>query len=268
MDMTGIDNGSDGRRRGAWNEDVSVALSPDGRHFATGADECDIALWDVHTGTHIITFERAVHICSLEFFPNGQLASGNGIGEISLWDVVTGSRVRTVQAHGSKIISLSASHSRLASGSWDRTVRVWDTTSWQCISTLECVSAVASVALYQLYPNGDRVACELYDTVRMIMGHVAVSNNGKWLAVAREDTIALYDVTTFDCIWSIDCESGFISFSPNDSRLVSASDGQIKLFDVQNGDYIKSFDHSFVVRAVYSRDGTRLISGELYSVTM
>ena len=102
-----------------------------------------------------MTLEHAGDIYSLEFLPNGQLASGNMNGEMSLWDTATGSRVHNFQAHSDAILCLSASQSKLASGSYDGTVRVWDTTSWECLRTFECDHWFLSVALY---PNGDRVA--------------------------------------------------------------------------------------------------------------
>ena len=64
---------------------VSLAVSPDGRCFATAADNGDIALWDAQIGTHIATLEYAGGIYSLEFLADGQLASGN---EPSLWERV------------------------------------------------------------------------------------------------------------------------------------------------------------------------------------
>ena len=50
---------------------------------------------------------------------------------------------------------------------------------------------------------------------------VAVSRNGKWLAVASKEIISLYDASTLDCLWSRDNQSEFISFSPDDCQLVS-----------------------------------------------
>ena len=66
---------------------VSLAVSPDGRCFATAADNGDIALWDAQTGTHIATLEYAGGIYSLEFLADGQLASGNR-DEQSFWERV------------------------------------------------------------------------------------------------------------------------------------------------------------------------------------
>ena len=107
--MTSAENGFNDRRDENARGNTSLALSPDGRCFATADEDCDIALWDAQTGTHIMTLDHAGGIWSLEFLAHSQLASGNTRGEISVWDTVTGSRVRTVNAHSDWIRSLSAS---------------------------------------------------------------------------------------------------------------------------------------------------------------
>ena len=83
--MTGADNGFNDRNDENAGGSESLALSPDGRCFATAADNGDIALWDAQIGTHIATLEYAGGIYSLEFLADGQLASGN---EPSLWERV------------------------------------------------------------------------------------------------------------------------------------------------------------------------------------
>ena len=280
--MTGVDNRFSDRRDENEMWLVSLAVSPDGRCFATAADSCNIALWDAQTGTHITTLDNAGDIYSLEFLPSGQLASGNDDGEISLWDTVTGSRVRTIKKHRDTIISLSALQSKLASGSKDKTVRMWDTTTWECTS-FECDHAVESVSLY---PNisGDRVAVctsEIFyvweiatqQLIRSVkVGEcrgLAVSNDGKWLAVAADETISLYDASTstLNCIGSHHRQSSSVSFSLDSSQLMSANfnNGKVELLDVQTGDLVKSFEHGRVERAVYSYDGTRGLSGESHS---
>ena len=256
-----------------------LALSPDGRRFATAAMNRDISLWDAQTGTHIVTLEYSGGIFSLEFLPDGQLASGNDDGEISVWDIVTGSRVQTVNAHNSRIVSLSASQCKLVSGSWDGTVRVWDTATWEHMRTLKCDYWVMSVTLY---PNSERVAvCArqtlyLWDTELLIASEdvrlhsAAVSNDGKWLAVAADESISLYDTSTLDLIWSHNHWSDFISFSRDSCQLVFAhsTNGKVSLIDVQTGKCIKSFKHHNVQRAVFSCDGTRVLSGESCSIPL
>ena len=223
-----------------------------------------------------MTLEHAGGICSLEFLVDGQLASGNDRGEISVWDTVTGARVRTVNAHSDKIRGLSASQSKLASGSKDKTVRVWDTATWECTRTFECHDRVRSVALY---PNSDRVAACTYEmlyvwdtaTRQLIASKninrcngIAVSNDGKWLAVG---SLWLYDASTLDRIWSHDYACWFVSFSRDSCQLVSVI-GKVSLFDVQTGNLVKSFKHGDVERAVFSHDGTRVLSGESCSVAL
>ena len=83
--MNGAENGFNDRHDENAGGKTSLALSPDGQCFATAARDCDIALWDTRTGTHIMTLEHAGGIYSLEFLADGQLASGN---EPSLWERV------------------------------------------------------------------------------------------------------------------------------------------------------------------------------------
>ena len=222
-----------------------------------------------------MTLEHAGEIWSLEFLPDGHIASGNIIGEIMLWDTVTGSRIKTVNAHSHQITSLSASQTKLASSSDDKTVRVWETTSWECISLFECDNSVRSV---MLYPSCDRVAActeetlYVWDTVtqqriasqNLNKGKdVAVSRDGKWLAVASKST-SLYDASTLHRVWSYDnndinkCES--VTFSPDSCQLVSLY-RDVQVFNALTGDIVKFFQHDYVERAVFSNDGTRLISG-------
>ena len=280
--MTGVYNGFYDRHDNNRGEVASLALSPDGRCFATAAGGCDIALWDVQTGTHISTLECAMETGSLEFLPDSHLVSGNKNGEISLWDIVTGSRVRIVDAHNGRITSLSASQSKMASGSQDRTVRVWDTATWECARMFECDDEVLSVALY---PNSDRVAACTSKTLyvwdaatqqliasKNIKGciRVAVSNDRKWLAVGSFRTISLYDASTLNCIWSHHPGSWFVSFSHDSCQLVSTNLKycKVSLFDVDTGNLVKSFKHVYVECAAFSQDSTRVLSGESCSVAL
>ena len=238
-------------------------------------------MWDTDTGTHIATLEDASRMSSLEFLANGQLVSGNNDGKISLWDIVTGSRVRTVDAHSERILRLSASQSKLASASSDKTVRVWDTATWECMRTFRCNGQIMSVALY---PDSDRVAACTLETLyvwstatqQLIASKnigdcsdLAVSNDGKWLAVAADDSTSLYDASILDCIWSHDYDSSSVSFSPDSSQLVSVNfiNGKVSLIDVQTGNLVKSFWQG-VERAVFSHDGTRVLLGESCSVAL
>ena len=45
--------------------------------FVTATTNCDTALWNTQTGTHIATLDYVGHIFSLELLSDSQLASGN-----------------------------------------------------------------------------------------------------------------------------------------------------------------------------------------------
>ena len=276
--MTAAENGFIDRNDENAGGETSLAVSPDGRCFATATENCDIALWDTQTGTHIMTLEHASAIRSLEFLSDGQLVSGNTRGEISVWDAVTGARVRTV--HSRWINSLSASQYKLASASEDKTVRVWNTATWECMRTFQCHRRVRSVVLY---PNSDRVAACTRETVyvwntttqQLVASKniskcrdVTVSNDGKWLAVGAKLSISLYDASTLDCVWSHIRYSDTVSFSRDSCQLLSAAGRKVSLIDVQTGNLVKSFNHDDVQRAVFSHDGTRVLSGESCSVAL
>ena len=148
--------------------------------------------------------------------------------------------------------------------------------------TVECHKGVRSVALY---PNSDRVAActketfYVWDTStqQLIASkniseslHVAVSNDGKWLAVGSFGSISLHDASTLDRIWSHDRQSDSVSFSPDHCQLVSANndDRKAELIDVQTGNLVKSFGQFRVHRAVFSHDGTRVLLGESCPVAL
>lgn len=110
---------------------ASVAVSPDGKSFATGHAGGLIALWDPDRMES--TAELPGHhgvVYALAFHPDGsRLASGARDGQISIWDMSDGTRVARLVGHTNYVYSLAFSPdgSRLVSGSGDGTLRLWDT---------------------------------------------------------------------------------------------------------------------------------------------
>ena len=91
------------------------------------------------------------------------------------------------------------------------------------------------------------------------------------LAVAP-DEIVLYNASIPDCIWAHDRPSYSVSFSPDSCQLVSVHvhfyNCEVELLDIQTGSLAKSFKRGKVLRTVFSRDGTRVLSGESCFVAM
>ena len=73
----------------------SFSLSPDGLMLARGSHNKDIKIWEVTTGTELMTllgkdqYDHHWSVC-VAFSPDGMhLASGTDIGKIKLWEVLT-----------------------------------------------------------------------------------------------------------------------------------------------------------------------------------
>ncbi len=128
----------------------SLALSPDGRWFATGshpgpAATGEVRLWETSTGR--LRFPPMPHtnyVSALAFHPDGKvLAAGDFNGLVRLWDTSTGREIGRPLAQGEIVLSLAYSPDGkiLAVGlANDRTgkagVRLWDTRTRQPIGEL------------------------------------------------------------------------------------------------------------------------------------
>jgi len=154
---------------GGHSDDVySVAYSPDGRMFASGAEDATVKLWRLSDGKLIRTLRgNGWDVYSVAFSPNGKLlASGssgpNLEGAIHLWRVSDGSLIRTLTGYKDEVLSVAFSPDGrlLASGSstgrprYKGVISVWRVSDGSLIHTLKKgTGRVRSVAFS---PDGRR----------------------------------------------------------------------------------------------------------------
>jgi len=107
--------------------EVAIAISPDGRHFATSKDAV-AQVWDSSTGKELthMTHDKTIH--DLAFSPDGKfLATASVDGTARLWDAKSGKEV-TRMRHEDAVwkIVFNPDGKHLGTASDDRTARIWE----------------------------------------------------------------------------------------------------------------------------------------------
>ena len=113
------------RTRGAVEQ---VAFSPDGKWLIWPSwPDANVTLWDVESREPTATFEGS----SFALSPDGAILACFS-GTITLWEVGTGSQIVTLpDAFHSTKLSFSPDGAILAAGSWsDGTITLWDVSEW------------------------------------------------------------------------------------------------------------------------------------------
>ncbi|YAF96148.1 MAG: WD40 repeat domain-containing protein [Nodularia sp. CChRGM 3473] len=282
-----ISQGSERNRLDGHESSVkSVSFSPDGKTLASGSHDNTIKLWDVETGTEILTLKGQSSVKSVSFSPDGKtLASGSHDNTIKLWDVETGTEILTLKGHEFWVYSVSFSPDgkTLASGSHDNTIKLWDVETGTEILTLKGQSSVHSVSFS---PDGKTLASGSHDNtiklwnvetgteIRTLKGQswgyrVSFSPDSKTLASGSlGNTIKLWNVETGTEILTLkghESSVHSVSFSPDGKTLASGSlDNTIKLWNVETGTEIRTLKgQSSVYSVSFSPDSKTLASGSL-----
>ncbi|MBD2343457.1 serine/threonine-protein kinase [Anabaena subtropica] len=266
----------------------SVAISPDGKTFASGSKDKTIKLWNLTTGEQIRNLAgHSGGVGPVAISPDGKtLASGSGDKTIKLWNLATGQQIRTLTGHSSEVNSLAISPDgkTLASGSSDTTIKLWNLATGQQIRTLTGHSErVLSVAIS---PDGKTLASGSRNTtiklwnlttgqeLRSLTGDswaysLVISPDGKTLVSGHFDsnTITLWNLETGEKIHTLKGHSNLVlsvAISPDGKTLASGSgDDTIKLWNMATGEQIRTLKgHSHLVNSVaFSPDGKNLVSG-------
>ncbi|KAG8770863.1 hypothetical protein FRC12_004014 [Ceratobasidium sp. 428] len=245
---------------------LTVAISPDGCHIASGSSSGIVRTWDINngalTGDPFVGHSAAV--ASVAFSSDGRrIVSGSfdytihshrivscASDGVQIWDVAEFTPIGKLHSgHSFDVTSAAFSPDghRIASGSKDKTVRIWDTRK---IARTDTVLAGHSghVTSVTFSPDGQRIA-----------------------SGSKDSTVRIWDVNTSPSpnislvghsAW-VNC----VTFSPSGQYVISGSnDNTIRVWDAEATltTYGTFAGHSGEIHCVaFSPDGRRVVSGSV-----
>ena len=205
-----------------------IAVDTDGNR-----EGFSIQVWEIPR-QHRDTIQLTGQVNSLAFAPDGaRLASGSEEG-VRVWNLETGSPARLSEAF-TEAVALSPDGRILAFGS-DGQVRLLDTDTGQTVGNLS----------------------GLADPI----GSIAFSPDGALLASGDRSAVRIWDLETHSLITTFPVEVAAVSFSPDGTRVVSASVyDKVQLWDLDTQTEVAMFPHASALSASFSPDGTMIVSG-------
>jgi WD40 repeat protein len=231
----------------------AIALSPDGRVFATGSDvngkdgkPQPITLWSTATGKPIRKGPSGcganVTFGSLAFLPDGKKLIWAGTdSKIHLWDLET-EKVRSFEGHKGVHcgVALHPGGRLIASATNDGIVRLWDIRSGSEVHTFTNLGFIPLVTF---------------------------SPDGRYLAVGSWSGVRMWDLTRPQDLREVELKGRrnevamSPSFSPDGRYLAAGSGSAVKMWEVDGGELRATLrGHSLQVFWTRFLDGGRILA--------
>ena len=240
-----------------YDESVkTLAQNPKNFEFAVGGAVLHkkIKIWDASTGNVIRELTgHTKSVYAITYSPDGKyIASAGNTGEniVRIWNNADGKEIKTLKGHTQGIISLAYSSDgrHIVSGSWDKTVKVWNASTGELLKTINTGFDYPILALSDSY-----LAVVSAKSQRSEDINIKIYTTSDWTLF-----FTIKDNSKKDIITALD-------FSPDERYLVSASNKNVKLWNVSKNtkSHIRIFKNiGFVNSVVFSPDGKYIAFGE------
>ena len=158
------------RRQGSVLDDAkdevrSVAVTPNGKYFASGSRDGSMRIYDAATNRLMASWKgHSSTVSSIAFSPDSlDLASGSFDKTVKTWSVPYGKATHTFSGHTARVwsIAFSPDGRQIVSGSEDQTVRSWDLAAGASLATIPATGRISRVVFS---PDGRiLLALRMYD---------------------------------------------------------------------------------------------------------
>jgi GTPase SAR1 family protein/RNase P subunit RPR2 len=267
----------------------SVAVSPDGKWVASGADDKTVKIWDIETGNcHAILRGHGGQVNCVAITRDGKrLLSSSGDQRIRIWAFPSGRLERVLEGHQGvvwPVVSIANGELLLSGGVFgDPSIKVWVADSGACTRTIRAGQDIEAAALSadgkRFLIGGAKGEIALWDldagyllaTMKQGAGivlSVTITADGRRGFSSSEDkTIKIWDLDTGTCAATLEGHGDAVysvALSPDETWIASAGsdDHTVRFWDWKSGTcfHVIQQDGS-PISVAFSPNGSRLVVG-------
>jgi WD40 repeat protein len=268
---------------------ISMTLSADGETLATGGSDRTAKLWDVKSGTKLVTLNNDGGIVTSVAFSTDSktLATGGESGAVKIWDTkLLRGYVEPQQPDKTFIPFVAVAYSRekrmFASLGVTGSIRLWGADAYDQQPRVLKSDGDEAFSAIAFSPKGETLAVgdaggkthffdstslkETATPVESLAGNriasVAYSPDGKLLAISGGDTVVIWDVRARREEWRVNGKAP-VAFASTGILAVANDDQIVRLYDVGSKREIGATDTNsgYVNSIAFSPDGTTLAVG-------
>jgi thiol-disulfide isomerase/thioredoxin/DNA-binding beta-propeller fold protein YncE len=217
---------------------VSVAVSPDGKHFLAGGNDNTIHLYDIDTGKELAGLSGHNDKCSGVFSPDGKrVLTYSPDKTLRLWDVDGGKLLHELEGHTDACTGIFAPDGKLVlSYGADKTVRLWDVATGKQVRSFEGPTDEVTFATF--LPGGEKI-----------------------VAWGKDRTVRVWEAATGNVVNQFELGEKInnwpnVALTPDGRRLLTGDDRTVYVLDLATGKEIRRFEDATNAKGFsFSPDG-------------